>query len=56
VISVLYAKPKKLAGMQSIFISFPYKAKIVDAIRMIPERFWDGKIKFGSLTINLCQN
>lgn len=48
-ISVLYAKPKKLAGMQSIFISFPYKAKIVDAIRMIPERVWDGKNKVWEL-------
>lgn len=48
-ISVLYAKPKKLAGMQSIFVSFPYKAKIVDAIRMIPERFWDGKNKVWEL-------
>ena len=48
-ISVLYAKPKKLAGMQSIYVSFPYKAKIVEAIRMIPERFWDGKNKVWEL-------
>lgn len=48
-ISVLYGKPKKLASPQSIFVSFPYKAKIVDAIRMIPERVWDGKNKVWEL-------
>ena len=48
-ISVLYGQPKKLASPQSIFVSFPYKAKIVDAIRMIPERVWDGRNKVWEL-------
>lgn len=48
-ISILYGNPKKLASPQSIFVSFPYKAKIVDAIRMIPERVWDGKNKVWEL-------
>lgn len=48
-ISVLYGKPRKLASPQSIFVSFRYKAEIVNAIRMIPERVWDGKNKVWEL-------
>lgn len=48
-ISILYGQPKKLASPQSIFVSFPYKSKIVDAIRMIPERVWDGRNKVWEL-------
>lgn len=44
-INVRYDKPKKLASLQSIFVSFTYKQAIVDAIRMVPERYWDGKNK-----------
>lgn len=48
-ITVKYDKPKKLASAQSIFVSFPYKQVIVDTIRSIPERYWDGKNKMWEL-------
>ena len=44
-ISVRYDKPNKLASLQSIFVSFNYKQSIVDIIRQVPERYWDGKNK-----------
>lgn len=44
-INIKYDNPRKLAGIQSIFVSFRYKQNIVDAIRKLPERYWDGKNK-----------
>lgn len=44
-ITVKYDKPKKLACQQSIFVSFPYKQKIVDTIRNLSERVWHPKTK-----------
>lgn len=51
-ITVKYDKPKKLASLQSIFVSFPYKQNIVDTIRTIPERYWHGKDKVWELPYN----
>lgn len=44
-ISVRYGEPKKLSCEQSIFVSFPYKAIIVDIIRSFPERVYNPKDK-----------
>lgn len=44
-ITVRYGEPKKLAGIQSTFISFPYKPSIVNILRMMPERIWLPKEK-----------
>lgn len=44
-ISVRYGEPKKLSCEQSIFVSFPYKAIIVDVIRSFPERVYNPKDK-----------
>ena len=44
-ISVRYGEPKKLSCEQSIFVSFPYKAVIVDVIRGFPERVYNPKDK-----------
>lgn len=49
-INVKYDKPKKLASIQSIFVTFKYKQSIVDAIRTLPERYWDGKNKVWELS------
>nr|DAU04301.1 MAG TPA: Chromatin remodeling complex ATPase [Inoviridae sp.] len=44
-ISVRYGEPKKLSCEQSIFVSFPYKAIIVDVIRGFPWRIYNPKDK-----------
>ena len=44
-ITVKYGKPKKLSCEQSIFVTFPYKAIIVDVIRSFPERVYNPKDK-----------
>lgn len=49
-ITVKYGNPKKLASVQSIFVSFPYKQVIVDTIRSVPERYWDSKNKVWELS------
>ena len=48
-IYVEYAKPKRLSCLQSIFVRFKYKQNIVDTIRLMPERYWDGKNKVWEL-------
>lgn len=42
-INVKYIKPTKLACPQEILISFRYKQSIVDAIRLMPDRYYDAK-------------
>lgn len=49
-INVRYGEPKKLASPQSIYVSFNYKQSIVDTIRLIPDRYWDGKNKIWELS------
>lgn len=44
-ITVKYGKPKKLSCEQSIFVTFPYKAIIVDVVRSFPERVYNPKDK-----------
>lgn len=44
-ITVKYGKSKKLSCEQSIFVTFPYKAIIVDVIRSFPERVYNPKDK-----------
>ena len=44
-INVKYIEPKKLACPQEIVVTFRYKQDIVNAIRTIPDRFWDAKNK-----------
>lgn len=44
-INVVYTEPKKLACPQEIVVTFRYKQEIVNAIRTIPDRFWDAKKK-----------
>ena len=44
-IRVKYDKPTKLAGLQSIYVSFQYRSDIVGIIRGLPERVWDAKCK-----------
>ena len=42
-INVKYIKPTKLACPQEILVSFRYKQSIVDAIRLMPDRYYDAK-------------
>ena len=51
-ITVKYNKPKKINTIQSAFLSFPYDAKIVDAIRTIPDRFYHVKEKTWEIPYN----
>ena len=51
-LQVKYDKPTKLACLQSIYVSFPYRQDIVEIIREIPERFWDAKNKRWELPFN----
>ena len=44
-ITVKYDKPKKLKAKQSIFVSFPYKAKIVDVMRTFYGRYYHADTK-----------
>lgn len=44
-IKAKYDKPKKLSCLQSCYLSFDYKPQIVEAIRMIPSRFYNIKDK-----------
>lgn len=44
-IEIKYDKPKKLAGKQSIYVSFIYKKSIVDCIRLLTDRYYNAKDK-----------
>lgn len=44
-ITVKYDKPIKLKTKQSIFVSFPYKAKIVDVMRTFYGRYYHADTK-----------
>lgn len=44
-IQASYGEPKKLSCLQSCFLQFEYKPQIVDAIRIIPDRFYSVKDK-----------
>lgn len=44
-IKASYGEPKKLSCLQSCFLQFDYKPQIVEAIRMIPTRFYNIKDK-----------
>lgn len=52
-ITVRYDKPKKLASIQSAFISFPFNRQVVDVLRSMPERVWLAKEKEWEIPFNL---
>lgn len=51
-ITVNIRKSDKANGDYSIFLSFPYNNRIVDAVRSFPSRFWNKDTKEWELPIN----